>query len=343
MIKNMTPGIFYPGKSLLHRLQARTKLLAIVLLIVMLLIANQREWHFAPYIVAVALIVCSVLCSGIRPRDLWRRLSLLIILVFSSIFLSIFGASGDSPIVWRLGPWMLRTSLLHSILEVVTCLLGVLWLLSLLRPIRAWYRTRFLLRLLQRCILLLMLLSVFFLWILEQLSASGTLPMGPMIITQDGIWIMMVSFVVFMVLYTGSVLLTMTTSPVALIEGLTLLLTPLRRLKLPVDDFALMALLALRFIPTLMDEGEQLMKAQMARGSDVMHGTLHERFQSLMMFFMPLLQGTLRRASELATALDARGYRSDGPRTLLYEQPLRRLDYMVLSVIIVAAVGALFL
>jgi energy-coupling factor transport system permease protein len=343
MIKNMTPGIFYPGKSLLHRLQARTKLLSIVLLIVMLLIANQREWHFAPYIVAVALIICSVLCSGIRLRDLWRRLSILLILVFGSVFLSIFGSFEGSPVVWRLGPWLPRAAFIHEILLIISLILGVLWLLSLLRPIRAWYRRRFWLRVLQRCLLLLLLLSFFLLWLLGKPSVSSTLTIGPLLLTRDGIWIMMVSFVVFTLLYTSSILLTMTTSPVALIEGLTLLLTPLRRLKLPVDDFALMALLALRFIPTLMDEGEQLIKAQLARGSDVMHGTLMERFQSLMMFFTPLIHGTLRRASELATALDARGFRSEGPRTLLYERPLRRLDYIVLSIVIVAAVGSLFL
>ena len=343
MIKNITPSIFYPGTSLLHRLQARTKLLTIMVLIVVLLIANQREWHFAPYIVAVALMIASVIGSGISPGELWRRLSFLIILVFSSVFLSIFGSSGDSPVVLRIGPWLPLAASIHNILLVVALTLGVLWLLSLLRPIHAWYRRRFLLRVLQRCLLLLMLLSFGCLWLLGQPSPQQALTIGPLLITQDGIWLMMVSFVVFMILYTGSILLTTTTSPVALIEGLTLLLSPLRRFKLPVDDFALMALLALRFIPTLMDEGEQLIKAQMARGSDVMHGTLRERFQSLVMFFIPLIQGTLRRASELATALDARGFRSEGPRTLLYERPLQPLDYLVLIIVIILAAGSLFL
>ena len=339
----MIPGIFYPGKSVLHRLQARTKLSTIVLLILMLLIANRREWHFAPYIVAVALTICGMLCSGIAPRVLLRRLFILIILVFSSVFLSIFGSSGDSPVVWRLGPWLVRATFIHAGLLVIALMLGVLWLLSLLPGVRVWYRRRFLLRLLQRAVLLLTLLSFFLLWLLGSPSATRTLTIGPLLLTQDGVWLMMLSFVVFAVLYTNSILLTMTTSPVALIEGLTILLSPLRRLKLPVDDFALMVLLALRFIPTLMDEGEQLVKAQIARGADVMHGTLSERVQSVIMFFVPLIHGTLRRATELSTALDARGYRSEGARTLLYEKPLQRLDYIVLIIVIATAAGSLLL
>ncbi|GER92208.1 hypothetical protein KDW_63700 [Dictyobacter vulcani] len=149
-------------------------------------------------------------------------------------------------------------------------------------------------------------------------------------------------FMVFLVLYSFSTILTMTTSPIALIEGLTLLLSPLRYLKLPIDDFALMILLALRFIPTLLDEADQLMKAQAARGADMMHGTLRERFQSLTIFFVPLVQGTLRRASELATALEARGYHDEGQRTRLYEKNLSRIDYYVLCIVICSTSMALF-
>jgi energy-coupling factor transport system permease protein len=135
----------------------------------------------------------------------------------------------------------------------------------------------------------------------------------------------------------------MTTTPVALIEGMTLLLAPLRRLKLPVDDFALMTLLALRFIPTLLDEAEQLIKAQTSRGADVLHGTVRERLQSLSMFFFPLIQGALRRASDLSVALEARGYRSEGKQTLLYETSLAFIDYAALITVIMLTVGSLLL
>jgi energy-coupling factor transport system permease protein len=143
-------------------------------------------------------------------------------------------------------------------------------------------------------------------------------------------------------LYAFSLLVTMTTSPVALIEGLTMLLAPLRKLKLPVDDFALMSLLALRFIPTLLEEMEQLTKAQTARGADLTHGTIAERVQSLTMLFTPMIQGTFRRAAELATALEARGYVSDGRQTMLHETKFGRVDYTVIAVVVVVTVASLF-
>jgi energy-coupling factor transport system permease protein len=127
------------------------------------------------------------------------------------------------------------------------------------------------------------------------------------------------------------VLLTMTTTPVALVEGLTILLAPLRRVGLPVDDFALMLLIALRFIPTLLDEADGLMKAQAARGADVTRGSPGERLLSLQSWFVPLVQGALRRAEDLAAALDSRGYETQGRRTALHEGPLRRADWLVLA------------
>src|SRR5207302_1357686 len=124
-------------------------------------------------------------------------------------------------------------------------------------------------------------------------------------------------------------LVTMTTSPVKLVEGMTMLMAPLRRLKLPVDDFALMVLISLRFVPTLLEEVEQLIKAQTSRGADLTSGTLRERLQSLPMLFLPLMRGVFRRASELATALEARGYEVQGHQTLLHESTFSMLDYLV--------------
>jgi energy-coupling factor transport system permease protein len=150
-------------------------------------------------------------------------------------------------------------------------------------------------------------------------------------------------FVVFLLLYAFSLLLTMTTTPIALVEAMTILMTPLRWLKLPVDDFALMTLIALRFIPTLVDEISQLTKAQTARGSNLTHGTLRQRFQSLAALFVPFIQGTLRRASELATALEARGYQFDGQQTLLHEKSFGMVDYLAMGTIVIVTVAALLL
>jgi energy-coupling factor transport system permease protein len=166
---------------------------------------------------------------------------------------------------------------------------------------------------------------------------------GPWRITYGGTWLVVSISTGLLSLYALSLLLTMTTTPVALIEGLSMLLSPLRRLKLPVDDFALMTLLALRFIPTLIEEAEHLIQAQMARGADMTSGTFRERLQSLTILLVPLLRGVLRRAAELATALEARGYEVTGQQTQLHESSLHTIDYIVLVTVILVTVGALLL
>jgi energy-coupling factor transport system permease protein len=104
-----------------------------------------------------------------------------------------------------------------------------------------------------------------------------------------------------------------------------------------------MALIALRFVPTLLEELEQLIKAQTSRGADLASGTLRERLQSLVMLFVPLMQGVLRRASELATALEARGYQVQGEQTFLHETAFGWLDYFVLVTVVLVMIGALLL
>jgi energy-coupling factor transport system permease protein len=186
----------------------------------------------------------------------------------------------------------------------------------------------------------MLLLAAALIW-LPRAGLLGELAIGPLVITEDGARLGGRLYVVFLALYTLALLLTMTTTPVALIEGLTVLLAPLRRLRLPIDEFALMALLALRFIPTLTEEVELLIKAQTSRGADFTHGTIGERAQSLVALFVPLLQGALRRAAELATALDARGYTTEGQQTLLHEGRLAMRDYVTFAAVVLVTVAAL--
>ena len=192
-------------------------------------------------------------------------------------------------------------------------------------------------------LLLLTLTLMILLWFIRNIPVINTFPLGPFVITDTGTWSLLSLFTVFLALYAFSLLLTMTTTPIALIEGMTLLMTPLRWLKLPVDDFALMALIALRFIPTLFEELGQLFNAQASRGADYTHGTLRERAQSLLALFVPLLQGVLRRAADLATALEARGYEVEGRQTFLHETSLQVIDYGVLVVVGMITAGSLFL
>ncbi|MBE3560649.1 MAG: energy-coupling factor transporter transmembrane protein EcfT [Ktedonobacteraceae bacterium] len=343
MLKNISPGVYMPGKSLFHRLQARTKLLLLAGFVIWTLIAQRNTWHFLPY-AAIALLAClGMALGGISLREIWRRIWLLALLLGIG---ALFTLSAKDPegtkILSTLGPLLITYGSARQILITTGLILGALFLISLLPPLRPLMRKRWLRRI-RVLVGILLLIALFSLWLIGDAPASKSLPLGPYIITNVGVWTVVSFFVILLVFYSLSLLLTMTTSPVALIEGLTMLLAPLRRLRLPVDDFALMALLALRFIPTLLEELELLLKAQMARGADFTSGTLRERIQNIPMLFIPLIHGALRRASELATALEARGYEVEGRQTKLYETSLGREDYLVMGVVLLIAMVTLLL
>ncbi len=344
MFKNIALGIYHPGNSLLHRLQARTKLLVLLYLTIYFIIANRRVWHFAPYIVSVLLLLTAISLSAISFYYLWRRMRLLVLLAFLGALPIVFFPDPSDTILHTFGPLLLTYAQIHWIIYACTFLFAIFILLPFL-PIPALrsFRQQRLLRLIGILLMLLILIAIGILWFTRNNPLTSTIPVGPLVVSYQSVWILMTFFTVFLVIYAFSLLLTMTTTPIALIEGTTMLLTPLRWLKLPVDDFALMTLIALRFIPTLVDEAEQLVKAQIARGADFSHGTIRERLQSLAALFIPFIQGTLRRASDLATALEARGYEVDGKQTRLHEKSFSLADYLVMATVAFVTIAALFL
>ncbi|SOC09443.1 energy-coupling factor transport system permease protein [Ureibacillus xyleni] len=119
----------------------------------------------------------------------------------------------------------------------------------------------------------------------------------------------------FLVLVFMTSILTLTTSPISITDGLETLLNPLKKIKLPVHELALMMSIALRFIPTLMDETDKIMKAQMARGSDLSAGPLKDRIKAVVPLLVPLFVSAFKRAEDLATAMEVRGYRGGEGRT----------------------------
>lgn len=166
---------------------------------------------------------------------------------------------------------------------------------------------------------------------------------GPVVVTYDGIWFTASVTAIFLLLYLGSMTLTLTTTPVALAEGVMLLLRPVRRLGLPVDEFGLMTLVALRFIPVLLQEAEQLVKAQLSRGAQFTTGSLVMRVRAVSSLIVPMLQGALRRAEGLSVALESRGYGVTGEATLLHEGHLRWGDWLVLLAIPALTIAAYLL
>ncbi|MBR5011207.1 MAG: energy-coupling factor transporter transmembrane protein EcfT, partial [Clostridia bacterium] len=130
------------------------------------------------------------------------------------------------------------------------------------------------------------------------------------------------------------------TSPIALTDGLERLLSPLRVIKLPVHEFAMMMTIALRFIPTLIEETDKIMSAQKARGADFSSGGLIARAKSLIPILIPLFVSSFRRADELAIAMESRLYRGDIGRTRMTSLHTRATDYifLFLALILIAAV-----
>jgi energy-coupling factor transport system permease protein len=266
MLNNLPLGVYVPGTSLLHRLQARTKLLLVGWLVVLLFFANRHAWHIGPYLVTLALLLVAVGLSGIRPGYLFRRMRLLVLLVVLADIPALLFTPGD--------------------ITVTT--------------------------------------------------------LGPFVISSDGAWFVLGFSTIFILAFLASQLLALTTSPIALAEGLALLLRPLRRWRLPADELALMTLVSLRFLPLLVDEANQLIKAQQSRGAQFTKGSLRKRRGALLALIVPMLRGALRRAGELSVALESRGYAVAGQQTMLYETRLHTADYLALALVTLSTLVSLF-
>lgn len=143
----------------------------------------------------------------------------------------------------------------------------------------------------------------------------------------------------FLVLVFITTILTLTTSPISITDGIEMLLNPLKKLKLPIHELALMMSIALRFIPTIMDETDKVMKAQMARGSDLSAGPITDRMKAVVPLLVPLFVSSFKRAEDLATAMEVRGYRGGEGRTRYRQLKWDWKDTISLVVLIAIAVG----
>ena len=262
MISDMTLGQFFPGNSLIHRLDPRTKLiLALIYMITVFVAANPASFvallAVTLVLVLVSRISLKVILKGVKP--------LIFILIFTSL-INVFMTKGDGD--------PLFSYKFISIYEE-----GI---------IRAVFMS------LRVCLLII-----------------GT-----------------------------SVLLTYTTSPISLTDGIESLLSPLKRIGVPVHSFAMMMSIALRFIPTLVEETEKIMNAQKSRGADFSSGGLIKRSKALIPLLVPLFVSAFKRADELATAMECRCYRGDKNRTKLVKLTMRASDVIaiVLLVVFMAAI-----
>lgn len=157
--------------------------------------------------------------------------------------------------------------------------------------------------------------------------------LGFLHITKQGLRTAVFLAIRLIFLIVGSSMLTLTTRPISLTDGIEKLLNPLKRFKVPAHELAMMMTIALRFIPTLMEETDKIMKAQQARGADFESGNLMRRIKALIPILVPLFISAFRIASDLAMAMEARCYRGDHGRTRMNEMKIQKRDIAALMLI----------
>jgi len=261
MLKSITIGQFVPGDSLLHRLDARAKFIALILIIVAVFVVRS----FWGYLLMAAFIF-SLLYSSKLPLHYFLR--------------------GLRPVYYI----MLFTLIIH----------------------------------------------LFF-----TKGGAVLLALGAVTIEAEGVYLGIFMVVRIILLIVSTSLLTLTTSPIALTDALEDLMKPLSKIGVPAHEIAMMMTIALRFIPTLMEEAEKIMKAQMARGADFETGNVFSRAKSLVPLLVPLFVSSFRRADDLAIAMEARCYRGGQGRTRMRQLQIAFRD--ILAILISAALIPLML
>ena len=237
MISDITLGQFFPGESLLHKADPRTKILSAVLLMATIFCAK----NLFSYLFLIGVTLSLAIIGNIRIRLLWKSIRPLLIVLLITGLLNLFLTTGEgNPLV----------------------------------------------------------------------------SLGFLVIYEEGIWRALFMVIRVVLLVSGaSLLLTYTTSPIQLTDGLESLLSPLKKLHLPVHEFAMMMTIALRFIPTLIEETDKIMKAQKARGADFSTGGLLQRAKALLPVLIPLFVASFQHAMDLATAMECRCYHGGEGRT----------------------------
>lgn len=235
MLESMLIGRYVPAKSVLHRMDPRSKLLLVFLFVCIVFIANNTITYailglYTLILVYMSKIQLRFIINGLKP--------VLFLILFTFLLHVFFTKEGD--VLWDFG-----------------------WL---------------------------------------QIYEGGL---------RQGIYISLR----FTYLILITTLLTLTTTPITLTDGLESLLNPFKKLKMPVHELALMMSISLRFIPTLLEETSKIMKAQAARGVDFSTGPIKERIKAIVPLLVPLFVSSFKRAEELATAMEARGYRGGEGRT----------------------------
>lgn len=249
MIGNITIGQYYPGYSIIHRVDPRVKIILTLIFMILVFAVNS----LAGYAVVTSFTLLAVIVSGVPLGYALKGLRPLLFIIIFVALINILTVKGETI--------LFEYEFIHISLE------GILIALKM-------------------CLRLILLV----------ITAS---------------------------------LMTLTTTPIMLTDGIEKLLEPLKVIKVPTHEIAMMMTIALRFIPTLMDETDKIMKAQAARGADFDTGNLVQKAKSFVPVLVPLFISAFRRADELATAMESRCYRGGEGRTRMKQLKLSKADAIV--------------
>lgn len=183
-----------------------------------------------------------------------------------------------------------------------------------------------------KSLLLIFVLTLFFQAILTQ--GEQLFHIWKLSFTKEGIYLGILTIFRLMAIYLCSTILTMTTSPMNLASGLDLLFSPLNKLRIPVNQFSIIISISLRFIPTIIEEAENIKCAQKSRGAQFESGNLLVKLKSASAVLIPVLATSLQRANDLAVAMESRGYNSQSSSKIAYNIHYKRIDAIVIGLVI---------
>lgn len=263
MIKDITIGQYFPGNSVVHRLDSRVKLLLDILYLAIIFTAQS----YTGLLISVLFMVFCYILSGIKLIMILKSIKPILPLMLFTGILNLFFVKGETPLL----QW---------------------WIITIY-------------------------------------------PEG----------VRMASFMLIRVLslIVGMSLLTYTTSPIMLTDAIERLLSPLKKIKFPVHELSMMMTIALRFIPTLVEETDKIMAAQKARGAELDSGGLIKKAKALIPVLIPLFVSAFKRANELATAMECRCYRGGEGRTRLKQLKTAPRDYVAMSVMLLLLAAVIVL
>ena len=232
-------------------------------------------------------------------------------------------------VIYVVGTFLARTVLAYSF-----CLLFTVLMVAI-----SGIKVSVVLKGIKPIVFVILLTAVFNLFLVKG-DGEPLLALWKLSIYREGVAYAVMLAVRIICIITGtSVLLTYTTSPIALTDGLERLLAPLKKIKVPVHDFSMMMTMALRFIPTLVEETDKIMNAQKARGADFSSGGLIKRAKALIPVMIPLFVSSFHRAEELAVAMECRCYRGDVGRTRMTQLKSSPRDWVALFIMTAFCVG----